>query len=153
MSGTRAGTLRGTRHALTQRMSWQQINPRFVRQDHPGLRAAWYRDTAPRGGGELMVWLDPGDRVVAFQLSREEWPSMRHYVAEWQQGEALRTGKVDEEPRRTRPGIRPAPIMRFTPHPDSDTAAQLLTYFRQNADTVNPTHRHHITSILGEAAA
>jgi hypothetical protein len=134
-------------------MSWQQINPRFVRQDHPGLRAAWYQDTTVRGGGELMVWLDPHDRVVAFQLSREEWPSMRHYVAEWQEGAALRTGKVDEEPRHSRPGLRPAPIMRFTTHPDTETATRLLTYFRQNATPVNPHHRQLISSVLGEAAA
>jgi hypothetical protein len=134
-------------------MAWQQINPRFVRQDHPGLRAAWYRDTSDRGGGELMLWLDPLDRVVAFQLSREEWPSLRHYVAEWQAGSALRVGKVDEDAPSSRPRIRSAPVMRFGPRSNPTDATHLLNYFRENAHAVKPAHRTLITSLLGEAAA
>ena len=134
-------------------MTWQQIRSEFVRQDHPHLRAAWYRDTTPRGGGELMVWLDPADRVVAFQLSREEWPSLRHYVAEWQTGSAPRIGHVEEdEPQPTR-RVRPAPIMRFGAGRDPDAAARLLNYFRANAHAVEPSHRGVIASVLGEAAA
>ena len=136
-------------------MPWQQINPRFVRQDHPHLKAAWYRDDTTRGGGELMLWLDPKDRVVAFQLSLEEWPSLDHHVADWQEGSALRIGTVDEEPPTDRAGIRPAPLLRFA-HPDqpdaTESASRLLAYFRANAHTVPAKYRHHITSILGEAA-
>jgi hypothetical protein len=133
---------------------WQQINPRYVRQDHPNLNAAWYRDDSPRGGGELILWLDARDRIVAFQLSLEEWPSLEHFVADWQEGSALRIGTVDEEPPSNRPGLRPAPILRF---PDSDlppdTATRLLTYFRENASAIKPKHRTQITSILSESAA
>ena len=137
-------------------MPWQQIDPRFVRQDHPDLRAAWYRDTTPRGGGELILWLDPRDRVVAFQLSLEEWPTLEHYVAEWQEGAALRIGTVDEEPPADRRALRPTPILRF---PTAQSAApasiasRLLTYFRDNAAPIKPTHRHQITTILSEVAA
>ena len=137
-------------------MPWQQINPRFVRQDHPHLRAHWYRDTSERGGGELILWLDPLDRVVAFQLSLEEWPSLEHYVAEWQEGSAVRFGTVDEDPPADRPGLRPAPILRFPTTPDHApelAATRLLTYFRENAGAIRPLHRQHISSILGEAAA
>ena len=137
-------------------MPWQQIHPRFVRQDHPHLRAAWYRDTSPRGGGELILWLDPQDRVVAFQLSLEEWPSLEHHLAEWQEGAALRIGTVDEEPPGDRVGLRPTPIIRFPGPRDSSppvSANRLLHYFRQNAEAVHPKHRHQITHILSEAAA
>ena len=141
-------------------MPWQQIHPRFVRQDHPHLRAAWYRDTSERGGGELILWLDPKDRVVAFQLSLEEWPSLEHHVADWQEGSALRIGSVDEEPASDRPGLRPTPIIRFPGPRDAASAsvsaasaARLLTYFRENAHAVPTKHRHQITSILSEAAA
>jgi hypothetical protein len=134
-------------------MVWQQIRTELVRQDHPDLRAAWYRDTTSRGGGELMVWLDSGGRIVAFQLSREEWPSLRHYVAEWQSGSAARIGLVEEEAPGAARKVRPAPIMRFGSRPDPDAAARLLTYFRDNAGAVDPTHRHLIDSVLGEAAA
>ena len=137
-------------------MPWQQIHPRFVRQDHPHLRAAWYRDTSLRGGGELILWLDPADRVVAFQLSLEEWPSLEHHVADWQEGSALRIGSVDEEPASDRLGLRPSPIIRFptprTPSPPAN-ATRLLRYFRQNANAVHPKHRYQITHILSEAAA
>ena len=133
---------------------WQEINPRYVRQDHPNLRAVWYRDTSPRGGGELILWLDARDRVVAFQLTLEEWPSLDHLVADWQEGSALRIGTVDEEPQSSHPGVRPAPILRF-PESDSssDSATRLLAYFRENATAIKPNHRTHITSILSESAA
>src|SRR5688572_20569511 len=136
-------------------MPWQQIHPRFVRQDDPNLRACWYRDISPRGGGELILWLDPRDRIVAFQLSLEEWPSLEHHVAHWQEGSALRIGTVDEEPPADRPGPRPAPLLRF-PSSQQDapsaSAARLLSYFRENAASVEPAHRHHISSILAESA-
>ncbi|HET7767459.1 MAG TPA: hypothetical protein VFN74_01715 [Chloroflexota bacterium] len=137
-------------------MPWQQIHPRFVRQDHPHLKARWYRDTSERGGGELILWLDPTDRVVAFQLTLEEWPSLEHHVAHWEEGSALRIGAVDEEPASDRVGLRPTPIIRYpTPREGAspESASRLLDYFRQNADTVHPKHRHQITSILSEAAA
>ena len=137
-------------------MPWQQIHPRFVRQDHPHLRATWYRDTSERGGGELILWLDPQDRVVAFQLSLEEWPSLQHHVADWQEGSALRIGTVDEEPASDHPGLRPTPILRFPNSPTNeprDSATRLLDYFRQNAHTIHPNHRHQIALILSESAA
>src|SRR5688572_22794234 len=134
-------------------MAWQQISPQFVRQDDPRLQAAWYRDTAPRGGGELMVWLDPQDRIVAFQLSHEEWPSMRHYVAEWHAGAAARIGHVDEGEPTRRPRMRPAPLMRFGTGRNPDAADRLLRYFYDNAASLRPQHRQVISSVLGEAAA
>ncbi len=134
-------------------MTWQQISPKFVRQDHPHLRAAWYRDTSERGGGELMVWLDPQDRIVAFQLSLEEWPSLRHFVAEWRAGAAARIGHVDEDEPRHSPGIRRAPIMRFGRSEDREAADLLLRYFHDNAGSLCPQHRQVISSVLGEAVA
>jgi hypothetical protein len=138
-------------------VAWQQIHPRFVRQDHPHLRARWFRDDTNRGGGELILWLDPKDRVVAFQLSLEEWPSLEHHVADWHEGSALRIGTVDEEPARDHAGIRPTPIIRFGSRHEStpavQSAARLLGYFRQNAQAVPARYHTQITSILAEAAA
>ena len=108
-------------------MAWQQINPSYVRQDFPGLRAAWYRETSSRVQGDLMLWTDPLDRVVAFKLSHEEWPSLRQHHAEWRLGKA--------------------------PAVESQRAERLLDYFHVNATALRPEHRRQIQYILSEGAA
>lgn len=131
-------------------MAWQQVSPRYVKQDYPHLRADWYCDSVPRGGGELMVWVNGEGRIVAFQLSHEEWPAMRHYIAHWNTGCGLRTGRVDEGGNR-RWVRKPAPLIRFSALPDPDAARRLLDYFRENAASLEPQQRRIITAVLGEA--
>jgi hypothetical protein len=130
-------------------MVWQQVSPRYVRQDYPGLRAQWYRDVADRGGGELMLWVDADGRVRAFQLSHEEWPSLQHYVADWRAGRELQVGHVDEG-ERSRPHVKPAPIMRFTPHGNPLAAWRLLGYFCENESLLEPVQRQTIKAVLAE---
>ncbi len=131
-------------------MAWQQVSPRYVRQDYPQLHAQWYCDSVPRGGGELMVWVDGDGRIAAFQLSHEEWPAMRHYIAHWNTGCGLRTGMVDDGVSRRRVR-KPAPLIRFSDPPDPEAARRLLEYFRENASPLEPQQRLTITAVLGEA--
>lgn len=133
-------------------MTWRHVDPKFVRQDDPQLRAEWYSDWAERGGGELMMWLDRGGRVRAFQLSHEEWPSLKHYVAAWQSGTGLRVGEVDEGDRARSLSRLHAPVMRFAPVADSRAAGRLLEYFRSNADALEPLQRTTISAVLGESS-
>ena len=98
------------------------------------------------------MWLDDVGRLVGFQLNRQEWPSLRHYVADWRAGSDVRIGEVDEgDHSASSLGVKPAALLRFPRLPDSRAAGRLLGYFRQNADALDPLHRQVIAAILGEA--
>jgi hypothetical protein len=127
---------------------WQKIEGQYVKQDQPGLHTRWFWDTTDRGGGELVIWVDDSDAVQGFQLSYEQWPSGRHYVAQWSAGSRLQVGTVDEG---TTSGVRmrkQSAIMRFSDEPDPKVTALLQRYFRTNASILDDSHRESISSVL-----
>lgn len=134
-------------------MPWQKIEGQYVKQDLPGLQTRWFWDTADRGGGELVIWVDDADVVQGFQLSYEQWPSGRHYVAQWLAGSHLQVGTVDEG---STSGVRmrkQSAIMRFTDQPDPKVTALLRRYFRTNASILDDAHRESISGVLNVVPA
>jgi hypothetical protein len=130
---------------------WQQIDRQFVKQDRPGCETVWFWDTTDRGSGELLLWLDSANEIVAFQLSYEQWPSGRHYVCQWRRVTGLQTGVVDEGSRGVRLAKQSA-IMRFTDVVDKKVIALLTRYFRANASSLSSPFRELIGSVLSAAA-
>ncbi len=134
-------------------MPWQKIEGQYVKQDQPGLDTRWFWDTTDRGGGELVIWVDDTDVVQGFQLSYEQWPSGRHYVAHWSAGSDLQVGTVDEG---STSGVRmrkQSAIMRFTHQPDPKVTALLQRYFRTNASILDDAHRESISGVLNDVPA
>lgn len=136
-------------------MTWREINLKFVRQDVPDLRAQWFRDSVERGGGDLMVWLDQNGRAVRFKLTHLEWPSLRHYEAEWQAGSGVwvrqhRLPSVVARPQHaTVPAVSDDDRAKGR---DPDAAWHLLRYFRSNAAAIDPVPQRTIIAVLGEAS-
>lgn len=133
-------------------MPWQQIDRQYVKQDEPGLETRWFWDTTDRGGGELLLWVDPLGLIQGFQLSFEQWPSGRHYVAQWRPGPGLQTGVVDEGDPAAMRLRKQSAIMRFTDKVDSKVLSLLTRYYRSKASILPDDHREVIGTILAEAA-
>lgn len=130
-------------------MTWIEVNPRYVRQDDPALQASWFRDDRSVGGGELMMWVDRAGRLTAFQLSHEEWPGNREYLAHWRSGERLKFGTVDSG--EGGPGaFKMSPTINFNRVPSAEALGELVTYFQTNATLVDEQHRSIILRLLQE---
>ena len=134
-------------------MTWREINPRFVRQDYPHLRARWFCDTSSRGGGHLFFWQDARGRVVGFKLTREEWPSLHRYEAEWQVGRRPWITEEEMAPSGYRPARLAVPALaEHPPGRQARAAWRLLTYFQENASLLPADQRRTIKAVLGEVS-
>jgi hypothetical protein len=138
-------------------MPWQQISPQYVRQDQSGFRIACFRDVAAHCRGELLLWMDWQDRIVAFQLFHEARPTSPVHRAEWCSGTELRIGMAKDQRMSDRStGRNPSVMARLTVKGkdgdgrDPEVAGQLLAYFQANAMALESKHRRVIHWILGE---
>ena len=128
------------------------MTPRYVRQDDPELQASWFRDDRSVGGGELMIWVDQDGRLRAFQLSHEEWPGNREYMAHWTAGTQVQVGRVD--PGEGHAGrFKMSPTISFFPDVPPPVVRLLVTYFEANAALVDPQYRRVILTVLRESLA
>lgn len=124
-----------------------EINPRYVRQEDPSLRASWFRDTRSGGGGELMLWVDMGGQLRAFQLSCENSTSNREYLAHWKSGQRIKLGTVDSG--EADPGtFKMSPTISFKREPFPEELGVVLTYFQNNSWVVKEKYRRVILNLL-----
>ena len=134
-------------------MTWQRVDPRYLRQEDPSGTAVEYCDPGPPERGELRLWVAPDGDVTGFLLAHAELAGGREYLADWRRGHDLRVAEVDAGEGPTEHGPRPkmSPLVHYHRWPPSGVVAELLGYFRRNAAALEPRQREQIAAILAEA--
>lgn len=132
-------------------MTWQRIEPGYLRQEEPDLVSLWYHDDGTPESGDLLLWLDAAGDVLRLQLSHSQAPGGKEYLAEWHRGGALRVGDVDSGEQGTQSAAKMSPLVYYHKEADPRIVAPPLAYFRRRAGGLDAQHRLFIEAILKRA--
>jgi hypothetical protein len=136
-------------------MAWHRIDPRYLRQQHPGRLTVGYWDPGGLDLGHLLLHLDGGRQVAGFELAYRPFLGGRELFADWSRGRELRIGEVDagDQPRTTGPRMKASPIVRYYARPPADAVAGLVRYVDANRAALAPGHYAVLVGVLRESIA